>query len=222
MVRLVVLACVGCGRVGFAEHDAAPDAPEPIGFVQNMDGHVNTITANVTFAAPIGAHHAIVACFDFNSNGVTVSDVSDSLGNTYAVIAGPFDRVGWRHYIAFAADSAPGVDTISITCTQFTSMQIYLHEYAGIRAVDQTAMAEGASTAADGMASGFATTTSAPELIFGYGETGRGGVGSGFTQRSSLDGNLTEDRIVDIAGDYQATATMVTGSDWTMMMATFR
>ena len=29
-----------------------------------------------------------------------ISDVSDSLGNTYAIIAGPFDRPGFRHYVA--------------------------------------------------------------------------------------------------------------------------
>src|SRR5262249_21271988 len=152
-----------------------------IAFVQFKNGHVNTASAEVTFEMPIAAHSTIIACFDFNSTSVSAASVTDSLGNAYDTVVGPYDRTGFRHYVAIADDSPPGTDSVTITADALTSMQIYLHEYAGVAAVDQVAMATGTSTAVDAMASGFATTTSAPELIFGYAEmSGRGAAGSGF------------------------------------------
>jgi hypothetical protein len=229
--RLVLaVAVAGCGRVDFASHavdDASVDTPLPaIGFVQYKNGHTNTTVANVMFDAPIGAHSTIVACFDFNSTTVSGS-ASDSLGNHYEMVVGPYDRTGFRHYVAIATDSAAGTDTVTITADAFTSMQIYLHEYAGVaatNAVDQVAMAIGTSTAVDALASGYATTTSAPELIFGYAEmSGSGTAGSGFEMRSNLDGNVTEDAIATTAGPYEAVATMNQGgTQWSMIMVTLR
>jgi len=229
----LALALVGCGRVGFASgadahaSDAADAPAPPPSFVQYQNGHTNTQAATVTFGSAIQAHSTIIACFDFNSTTVSALPVTDSLGNAYQTIVGPYDRTGFRHYIAIAENTAAGTDTLTIAADQFTSMQIYLHEYTGLapsNAVDQIAMAIGTSTAVDAMASGFAVTTSAPELLFGYAEmSGRGSAGTGFMMRSNLDGNVTEDAVADTPGTYQAVATMeVGGAEWSMILVTFR
>src|SRR5262249_5113166 len=114
----VVVALAGCGRVGFAkraEVDANPDAPAPPpSFVQYQNGHTNTQAATVTFGSAIQAHSTIIACFDFNSTSVSALPVTDSLGNTYQTIVGPYDRTGFRHYVAIAEDTAAGTDTLTI------------------------------------------------------------------------------------------------------------
>jgi hypothetical protein len=100
-----------------------------------------------------------------------------------------------------------------------------VHEYAGIAtssAFDRASSANGATAAQDGMNSGSVTTTWPRELVFGFAETGTAAPGTGFTARSLYGDNVTEDRVVEAIGSYHATATMVGGSEWSMMVATFK
>jgi hypothetical protein len=120
---------------------------------------------------------------------------------------------------------------VSLTGPAHDYFEVYIHEYEGLAApspFDVSASAGGNATGtADDMQSGYATTTASAELIFGLAVVfGSGGVvhGLGFTPRTTVDGDITEDRIiVGAPGRYQATATTTSGTQtWTMIMATFR
>jgi len=111
---------------------------------------------------------------------------------------------------------------VTFTTAPTTFSEIYIHEYAGLLAFDAGAASPGNSSATDGMASGNAETHYANELLFGYGVTGSAAAGTNFTTRSSFHSNITEDQIVSTAGVYQATATMTSGTGWTMLLGAFR
>ncbi len=198
-------------------------ATEPIAFVQGFANKFGTATVGqLAFAQPLAAHHAAIIGVDSNSPGTAT--VTDSQGNTFTPVLGPITNGGLRMTIFAAFDVAGGADTLTVTLSAAPSsfFEVYLHEYAGIVAYDTGAVAVGSSTATDAMASGPADTHAAKELVFGYGVTGSAVAGTGFTERSSFDSNITEDQIVTMQGTYDATATMTAGSGWTMLMATFR
>ncbi len=72
------------------------------------------------------------------------------------------------------------------------------------------------------MASGFATTTFANDLIVGYGTEGVGVAGTNFTLRSGFESDVVEDRVVTAVGAYEATATMQSGAGWEISMVAFK
>jgi len=209
--------------------DAAIDVPidvalPPIAFVQQNAAVVNTSTVlAAAFPGTVTAHDAIIATADFMGDGEV--SIADSLGNTYQQVVGPSSAFGWKSYIFVAFDSRAGADTVTYTLTAVPGeFEIYIHEYAGISAFDTGAAASGSSTATDGMTSGTAETHAANELIFGFGVSLSGGAaaGTGFSARSTFHNNITEDEIVTSGGSYAATATMTSGTYWSMLMATFR
>jgi hypothetical protein len=213
----------------------APDtgAPPPstaIAFVQAREDDTSTATSlSIAFGSDVGSHHAIIVCISIYTLAVTVTAVGDTRGNTYTMVVGPFDGNATRHYIAVALDVAGGPDTVTVTVSGNPApyLGMHIHEYSGLAlraAFDEGSAAAGTSSAVDGMASGTKSTAADNELIFGYGVSSDTAYpGTGFVARSGFStGDVTEDRIVSVRGAYQATGTMVTGSSWEMLMATFR
>jgi hypothetical protein len=209
--------------------DSAPPAPD-IAFVQARENDSPTaLNLSTTFGSDVRAHSAIIVCISIYTLAVSVSAISDSLGNSYTTVVGPFDGNGTRHYIAVALDVAGGPDTVTVTVNGNPSpyLGLHIHEYAGLArqgAFDVGSAAAGTSSAVDGMASGAKATTADHELIFGYGVSSDTAYpGTGFTARSGFStGDVTEDKVVSVQGTYQATATMVSGTNWEMLMATFK
>jgi hypothetical protein len=75
------------------------------------------------------------------------------------------------------------------------------------------------------MDSGPATTTAAPELLFGANnmENWTNNPGVGYTQRIQSDwGNIVEDQVVSVVGTYDATALEAPAGGWIMQLATFK
>jgi RHS repeat-associated protein len=156
----------------------------------------------------------------------TVSSVTDSRGNTYALAVGPTRVTGLSSSIYYAKNIAAGSNTVTVTFNQTAGFpNVNVLEYSGLSTtspLDVTAGATGTGTTAN---SGSATTTSANELIVGMGNpTGSGftAAGSGFTSRIiNSFGGISEDKIVTSTGSYNATATLNSGT-WVMQMAAFR
>jgi hypothetical protein len=205
--------------------------PTQISFVQAAATSAATVAIPVAFANPVASHHTIIVSLDFDSVTQTMLPVTDSLNNTYVTVVGPVDDLVPTHpvrsYIAYATDIEGGSDVVTVTLTgaPATVTELYIQEYAGLasaNAFDAHASATGTSTAVNGIASGHATTTSGPELIFAFVETGTAVAGTGFATRSAFNANLTEDEVVTLPGSYQATATMAAGTSWAILMATFR
>ncbi len=209
---------------GVDASDAGVDASVPITFVQGNSSHPSTAAATLAFNTPVAAGDAILVAF-FCGSAATLSSVTDSLGNTFQTVVGPDPGSNNNHYIAIAPGSAAGADSVTVTLSAAPAgFNLFILEYAGLApasAFDVTST--GSDTAADtdgGMASGFATTTAANELIFGLADSVGGAAGAGFTLRFPQAGNFVEDQVVSSAGSYEATGTATSGS-WTLVMATF-
>ena len=198
-----------------------------ISFVQVNAVTPQTASASVSViypAAQIAGDLNIVAV-GWNDTTSTVSSVTDSRGNSYALAIGPTSGTGLRQSIYYAKNIAAGSNTVTVSFSQAAAfVDVRVLEYSGLdtlNPLDKTAGAAGSGTTAS---SGAATTTSANELIFGAGMTifRYTGAGTGFAPRiiTTPDADIAEDQTVSATGSYSATAPN-SGSNWVMQMATF-
>jgi hypothetical protein len=183
-------------------------------------------SVSVTYTLAQTAGNLNVVVVGWNDTTSTVSMVSDSLGNNYALAIGPTTGTAVRQSIYYAKGIKAGSNTVTIRFSQAARYaDIRVLEYSGmdpVNPLDRAAGAVGISTAPN---SGSVTTTSANELIFGAGTTSTHfqGPGTGFTSRiiTNPDGDIAEDRTVSSTGSYSATAP-TTSSTWVMQVVTFR
>ena len=188
-------------------------------------------TVIVTFTAAQLAGDLNVVVVGWNDSTATVSTVTDSNGNVYALAVGPTVQSGLAsqsiYYAKNIASAAAGANTVSVTFSSAAvSPDIRILEYSGAdldNPVDVTAANSGNSTSSS---SGSATTTSATDLILGANlvQTVTIGPGSGFTTRmlTSPDGDIAEDQMVAATGSYSATAPVSPSGPWIMQMVAFR
>ena len=115
-----------------------------------------------------------------------------------------------------------GADTVTVTLSGTSSdIELYLTEYSGVDPTNPIDAQAGASGSAHTVSSGNATTTVAGDMIYGFCMADLGStVGSGFTARSTLDGNLIEDKAAGNPGSYAATGTATSG--WSMQMVALK
>ena len=155
----------------------------------------------------------------------TVSSVTDSKGNTYALAVGPTKAAGLTQSIYYAKNIASRSNTVTVkfsTTASFPNVNVL--EYSGLDPVNPLDVSAGGSGSGTTANSGSATTTAANELIVGLGNPSSvfTSAGSGFSSRMiNAYGGISEDKIVSSTGSYNATATL-TSRTWVMQMATFR
>jgi hypothetical protein len=204
--------------------DSGPHAI--ITFVQvNADDGIGTVT--VSLDQDVMAHDTILVAVDYFGTGALTS-ITDTLGNTYKAY-GPFDATGLRQWLFAAYDVPAGTNAVTFVGDTDAGVEMYVHEYAGIaatNALDVSAFKSGPSDpSTDGVNSGFATTTTPGDLLFGFAVTGQVKAGTGFITRSTFNDNLTEERMALTPGSYQATATELNPSSrdaWNIVMAAFK
>jgi hypothetical protein len=204
-----------------APAESAPASPG-IQYVQglatsNLDG------ANVVvFQVPnVRAGDTLVVAADATSNAGI--EFADSSNNQFVSATGiPDEGDGVESGIVYAIGVPGGNDTFTVTLDGDASaefIEVYVEEYSGIGALDGVAAQSGSSP---DMESGFFTTTVPGDLVFGFAVTGQARGGDGFTARSSYNGNVVEDEIIQTPESVEATATVVNGSFWAMSMAAFK
>ena len=220
---LIATALVAATFASVAEpapvHAAAP------AFVQARAAEVKSGTTNsVAFSQATSAGNLVVVSVFWNNAGAVT--VADSKSNAY-VSVGPRRAWAstWSEQTFYAKNVAGGATTVTATfATAITSFAvIYIHEYAGVdrsNPLDATSVASGSATAMD---SGPAVTTVGGDLLFAAGASSSRvtEAGQGWTVRSTLSGNQTQDRIAGIPGPYSATATQ-NSSSWVMRLVAFR
>ena len=179
----------------------------------------------VTYTVAQTAGNLNVVAVMWGDTTSTVSSVTDSKGNIYALAVGPTKASGLTSAIYYAKNIASGSNTVTVKFNQTASYpNVNVLEYSGLdtaNPLDVRAAATGSGTTAN---SGSATTTSANELIVGAGNPTSvfKSPGSGFTSRViNAFGGISEDKVVSSTGSYNATATLSSGT-WVMQMATFR
>jgi chitodextrinase len=195
-------------------------------FVQEKDNQVvSGLTNRTTFSAATIAGNLIVVYLIWDNTGT--ASVSDSLGNAYVSAVGPtrWTNNSFSVQTFYTINLHGGADSVTATfATAVSSFGIlYAHEYSGVlqtKPVDVTAAASGASGPLN---SGSAATTNAVDLLFAGGVSANvvTGPGAGYTARSTLQGNITEDKVVAVNGPNSATASNGGGA-WALQMVAFK
>jgi hypothetical protein len=197
-------------------------SPSQISFVQGNAGTCSSCTpTTIPFMTNNTAGNLIVVAFDY-ANTVSLTSVTDTQGNVYVRAEPEMLQGGVFSDIFYAKNIKGGANSVTVTLSGSAFLEVFIHEYSGLDTVsplDVTASSTGSGTNVD---SGPATTNFANELIFGHSVMNQvTAPGSGFTARSTLNGDLTEDKIVSAIGTYDATASNLSGS-WSMQLAAFR
>src|SRR5581483_5296266 len=186
-------------------------------------------TVSVTFTAAQSAGDLNVVVVGWNNSTATVTGITDTKGNAYALAVGPTVQAPVAsqsiYYAKNIVAAGAGANIVTVTFSgAATFPDIRILEYSGAdpnNPVDVTAAASGNSATSN---SGAATTNNATDLIFGANlvQSVTTGPGSGFTKRllTSPDADIAEDRMVTAAGSYSATAALSSGQ-WIMQMVAF-
>ena len=197
-------------------------------FVQVKSATPQTATGSVavTYTLAQTAGNLNVVVVGWNDTTSTVSMVSDSLGNNYALAIGPTTGTGLRQSIYYAEGIKAGSNTVTVRFSQAAKyVDIRALEYSGLNNANPLDVRAGAAGSGTTASSGAATTTSANDLLFGAGMTIAHftGAGTGFISRiiTNPDADIAEDKTVSTTGSYSATAPNSSGS-WVMQMVAFR
>jgi len=191
-------------------------------------------TSTTSFYTPSVSGNLLILATTQDNQSSNVVSISDNKGNVYSpAISG----VNWgtvgneaRSELWYAKNINGGGTPISVTIKwsspprQF--VELYLSEYSGLDRVaplDQTSTHSGPGYFSGVYSSGFKTTTSSNELVFGHCEMWNGSVAAGasFTPRSYLNGNIEESKTLSATGLYDANCGE-TGNGPLAMMATFK
>lgn len=186
----------------------------------------------VKYAAAQLAGDLNVVVAGWNDATVTVSDVTDTSGNTYTRAVGPTvissTATQSIYYAANVVAAAAGANTVTVAFNgAATAPDIRILEYSGIATsgpYDTSAGATGSSGTT--VSSGAATTTHARDLIIGANLTtgASAAPGAGFTARMITvpDADIVEDMTVASAGSYTATAILTSAAPTIMQMVAFK
>jgi len=171
-----------------------------------------------------------VVVVGWNDSTATVSSVTDSRGNHYQLAVGPTVVDGLLsqsiYYASNILDAAAGANTVTV---RFSNPAVYpdirILEYRGAdpsSPVDGSAAQSGNSSMSS---SGTLKTTNATDLLLAANTvtshvTGPGGA---FVSRllTYPDGDIAEDQMLTVAGNYTADAPITEGS-WVMQAVAFR
>jgi hypothetical protein len=191
---------------------ATPQTPQS----QVSTAYVSTQTAGNANLLAIG----------WNDTTATLTNVSDSAGNSYQVAVDTFRGNGMSQAIYYATGINGGNNTVTVKFDQpAVYVDLRVTEYSGLASSNVFDTGTSATGNSSSASSGPATLTASNELLFGAGMTATSftAAGAGFTNRviTSPDGDIVEDRVSDVPGPYNATAPLNSGA-WVMQLAAFK
>lgn len=203
-----------------------------IAFVQtnNATPQATLASVTVTYTLAQTAGNLNVVVVGWNDSTATVSSVTDSIGNTYALAATPVVQASTAsqaiYYAKNIAAAPAGANTVTVTfATAARHPDIRIAEYSGLdplNPLDTSVGAQGNTATSD---SGSAATSSPNDLLVGANvvQSTATAAGTGYTSRGITgDGDILEDQVVSAAGSYNATATLDKVQLWIMQMVAFR
>jgi hypothetical protein len=163
----------------------------------------------------------------YASAAQTVASIADSAGDSYQRAVGPTKGTGsmanFQQELWYAMNVTGGANlTVTATFTAAAAFErsISAHEYSGANTAAPVVTTSAAAVAGNPAVSSGAITATAGRQIFGAAIfEGRGTSGPGFTQRSSLRFNVTEDEPFAAPGQAEATFVITQGQpDWIAQM----
>jgi len=184
----------------------------------------------ISFTSSSTTGNLIMVSFDWSNQALSVSSVTDSKGNAYAVAAGPTNSgANARGVTYYAFNIAGGGSPVTVTITLSgvpgvnPSFEGYITEYSGIKTaapLDQNNAGSGTGLVLD---SGYRTTTQASELIYGYcWSLQTSSPDPPLVLRTNYRGNFVADRTVSSIVNTHVTGTNNIADLWLCQMATFR
>ncbi len=182
-------------------------------------------TTSTPFQSGVTSGDLIVIAVGYRGDAQTIG-LTDTLGTTFHVAGSPVTSTQtngpFTGEIEWGIAPTGGADTVTASFPASTGyVELYDHEYNAVGVqLDATSKDSGSGTA---ITSGAATTSYTNELVFGYGISNNtvGAAGTGFTERQSVGGDMTEDRDANATGSYAATATNGSSTGWQALEATF-
>ena len=211
----------------------------PAGYAYSTGAGINFIQGNfgtsdpaatsqpVTFNLPQTAGDLNVVVAGWGDTTASVSSVSDSAGNTYAVAAPALQGTGLTQVIYYAKNiSASASNTVTVNFNQSAAFpDVRIVEYSGLDTVNPLDAGGGAIGTGTGLDSGPITLTSAGDLFIGAADVGDvvTSPGNGFATAILTNfGNNVEHSFPTAAGAIDATATQGAADAWVMQGVGFR
>jgi hypothetical protein len=228
----VGLALAACGRFGFdpdtavvadardgnAIADATHVAPA---FVQATDLSQSGSAVSVTYANSVTAGDLLVVAVGTNTSAITA--IIDSNGDEFDMLPELVTPATSPMYVAFAIARMSGSDTITAAIDGSDFAAVRIHEYTNVAAnpLDTYATSSGSDAGIDAISVEL-TTAYDHELVFAYAisENDTASAGTGFTARSIISGDVSEDAIEVAPGVHAITATDAS-SPWAIVALAF-
>jgi hypothetical protein len=222
------------GWVLVLETNPPPDLPPPPPppprpkFVQQNYATPQSPQSQVSasYSGAQAAAHANIVAVGWNDQTSSLTNVSDSAGNSYQVAIATFRGAGMSQAIYLAPKIKAGVNTVTVQFDQPANyVDLRITEYSGLASTNFFAGAVSASGTGSTADSGPLGLSATNELLFAAGMTATSfsGPGAGFTQRviTSPDGDIVEDQVAASLGPFNASAPLGSGQ-WLMQMAAFQ
>jgi DnaJ-class molecular chaperone len=173
--------------------------------VQTTAKQVTTGTNALPFSSNTTAGDLLIAEVDF-PNTSTFTSISDSEGNTWTEI-GATSGVYTASRLYYAKNIKGGADTVTTVVSATPSYhELYISEYAGLSTTAPLDAYSVNAASASSFTSNSITTTASNDLLYGLEiDSNVGTASSGWTTRSSLDGNVDADENAPTAGSYAFT-----------------
>ena len=215
-VNLVVTGGSSGGTITFVQ--GTSNAPQ---------GNASTVSATYPAIQTNGNLNVVVIAW--NDSVTTLSSITDTLGNSYVLAAGPTKVSGTAtqsvYYAKGIVSDGHTSNTVKVTFSASAPYpDLRIVEYAGADPTSPLDVATGNSgTSATTTAT--LTTTNANDLILAsnYLQYQTTGPGTGYTSRMiTADSDIVEDKFVTAAGSNTATAPMTFSGWWLMSAAAFR
>jgi hypothetical protein len=210
--------------------DLPPPPPPPLqpAFIQQNYATPQSPQAqvSVSYPNPQTAGDANILALGWNDTTASITNVSDSLGNTYKVALPAFRGNGLSQAIYLAENIQAGQNTVMVKFDQPSNyVDLRVTEYSGLRATNAFDLGASATGVGSSANSGPLSLSETNELLFGAGMTAATftSPGPGFSARviTSPDADLVEDQIAGTFGPFSAGASLSPGA-WLMQVVGFK
>ena len=204
-----------------------PPPPRPKFVQQNyVTPQSPQIQVSASYASAQVAGNANILAVGWNDEMSSLTNVSDSAGNSYQVAIPAYHGAGMSQAIYFAPRIKAGANTVTVRFDQPANfVDLRITEYSNLAPTNFLAAAISSSGTGATAATGALALLATNQLLFAAGMTATSfsGPGPGFTQRAitTPDGDLVEDQIAASLGPFNATAPLASGQ-WLMQFAVFR
>ena len=206
--RVIVSNSLGSVTSNPATLTVNPVGGQSWAFVQGGSTNSGAASNATSFSSTTKTGDLLVVEVDW-INSVNFTSISDSQGNTFTQIGTEQNStgVGVKSRLYYAKNIKGGADTVTtVVSGSIPYHELYIQEYSGLDPVNPLDSFSVNASTGSSFTSNNATTTASNDLLFGIEiDSGLGAAASGWTTRSTLDGDVAADKNAPTAGSYAFT-----------------